>query len=93
VTRDDELIELRVAAASERLVVVNVAAVPGWKATVDGRSAPIVRTNGLVQGVYVPRGEHLVRLSFEPPGFWWGVIAATVALAGLGVLALPFRHA
>jgi hypothetical protein len=93
VTRDDELIELRVAAASERLVVVNAAAVPGWKATVDGRSAPIVRTNGLVQGVYVPRGEHLVRLWFEPPGFWWGVIAATVALAGLGVLALPFRPA
>ncbi len=93
VTRDDELIELRVVAASERLVVVNVAAFSGWKATVDGRSAPIVRTNGLVQGVRVPRGEHRVKLWFEPPGFWWGVLSATIAAAGLGVLAFPGRSA
>ena len=59
--------------------------------TVDGQSALIVRTNGVVQGVRIPPGEHRVRLRFQPRGFWWGVLAATVALAGLGILAFPRR--
>ncbi|HUP84630.1 MAG TPA: YfhO family protein [Acidimicrobiales bacterium] len=44
----------------------------GWTATVDGRPAPVVRTNALVQGVPVAAGFHRVRLSYEPPGLRLG---------------------
>jgi uncharacterized membrane protein YfhO len=93
VRRDDERIELRVVTAADRLLVVNVAAFPGWGATVDDRSAVIVRTNGLVQGIHIPPGKHRVMLQFEPTGFWWGVFTATVALFGVSILAFPRRLA
>jgi len=93
VKREDELIELRVVAASARLLVVNVSAFPGWEATVDGAPTTILRTNGLVLGIDVPPGEHRVSLRFRPRGFRWGVLSATVALTILCVLALPRRSA
>jgi hypothetical protein len=93
VKREDELIELRVSSLSNRLLVLNVAAYPGWEASVDDRPVSIIRTNGLVQGVLVPRGEHRVALRFEPTGFRLGVLIAAATLAGLGFLALPRRRA
>jgi hypothetical protein len=93
VRREDELIELKVITISERLLVVNVADYPGWETTVDGRPAFNVRTNGLVQGVLVPPGEHRVKLRFESSGFRWGLLTSAVAMAGLGVVGLPRRLA
>ena len=39
---------------------------PGWKATVDGRSAPIVRTDQLLRGVVLPAGAHTVEFTYVP---------------------------
>lgn len=39
---------------------------PGWKAFVDGQSEPILRGNYMFRVVKIPRGNHLVRLVFEP---------------------------
>jgi hypothetical protein len=69
-------------ASSAGLLVVSYGWLDGWQATVDGRDAPVVRTNGLVLGVPVPAGRHEVRLRFEPPGLQVGFL-----LAGLGVVA------
>ncbi|UCE86954.1 MAG: hypothetical protein JSU66_04255, partial [Deltaproteobacteria bacterium] len=55
---------------------------PGWHAAVDGEPAPILRTNGLVQGVFVPPGVHAVRLAYAPASFPVGAGVALVALAG-----------
>jgi hypothetical protein len=92
VARQDEVIELRVAAASERLLVVNDAAYPGWEATIDAEPTAIVRTNGLVRGVRIPPGEHRVAFRFRPSGFRWTcVLAAIAALAVLGISRAPVR--
>lgn len=55
----------------------------GWHATVDGHAVAVVRTDGLVLGVTVPRGRHVVRLKFVPPGLHLGALLAVLALLAL----------
>jgi hypothetical protein len=56
---------------------------PGWRATVDGRPAEIVRANHAFRSVRLPAGRHEVRFRYESAWFRWGLV-----LAGLGALAL-----
>jgi hypothetical protein len=58
----------------------------GWTAWVDGSPAPVLRANGKHRAVLVPAGAHEVRLRYEPPGLWAGIVA-TVG-AALGALAV-----
>lgn len=61
----------------------------GWHATVDGKAVPVLRTDGLVIGLPVPRGHHVVHLAFTPPGLRWGEAVALLALLAL-FLGAPF---
>ena len=38
----------------------------GWKATVNGQDAEIIRTNYLLRGIVVPAGKSTVEMKFEP---------------------------
>jgi hypothetical protein len=67
------------------LLVLSHAYQTGWKATVDGKHAPLVRANGVVLGVPVPEGRHDVRVWFEPPGLKPGMGLAAVAAVSLFV--------
>ena len=60
---------------------------PGWRATVDGVGTPVVRTNGIFQGVFVPPGDHLVRFAYRPPGLAAGAVVSFLSLVLLGLLA------
>ena len=71
-------LEIQTRSSGPGLLVVTDAFYPGWRATVDGRPAPIMRTNLLFRGVALPAGPHRVRLWFEPVS----------VKAGLGVSAL-----
>jgi len=65
---------------------------PGWEATVDGQPARVERANMLFRAVYLPAGEHTVRMWYQPRTWAWGwKISALVALA-LGVAALGRRR-
>ncbi len=58
---------------------------PGWKATVDGRAAPVLRANVAFRAVEVPAGRHRVELVYRPRevlvGFW--VFAGALAFAAV----------
>jgi hypothetical protein len=69
-----------VEAISDSLLVLSHSWAEGWSATVDGRSAPVLRTNGLVLGVPVPTGRHVVRVTFVPPGLIPGALVSGVSL-------------
>lgn len=56
---------------------------PGWRFTVDGRVVPVQHGSGIVHGVAVPAGRHLVRATYRPPGFEVGLC---VTLLSLGFL-------
>lgn len=57
----------------------------GWRATVDGRETPIVRTNHTFRGVVVPAGSHTVEFTFRPAALYTGF---SLYLAGFALLAL-----
>jgi len=40
---------------------------PQWKVLVDGKSAPLLRCNFIMRGVYLPAGTHLVEFEFNLP--------------------------
>jgi hypothetical protein len=63
------------------LLVVNERFDPDWRATVDGRPTRILRVNGLVRGVVVPAGRHLVRLEYATPTAVY--VGAGLALGGV----------
>ncbi|MGH9278312.1 MAG: YfhO family protein [Acidimicrobiales bacterium] len=49
------------------LVVVAEAWFPGWRATVDGRPAPVLEADGAFLGVPVGAGDHTIEITFHPP--------------------------
>jgi len=77
---------LEVSPGGAGLLVVSQPFYPGWQARVDGRPAPIIRTDYLLQGVPVAaRGEsRLVELPYRLPA--WPALASLAALlAAVGV--------
>ena len=64
---------------------------PGWRATVDGQPAPILRTNVLARGVQVPAGTQTVEFVYTPVGWTRGLWLGL--LGGLGVAALGIAAA
>jgi len=67
------------------LLVISDSWAAGWRCTVDGREAPILRANYLHRAVELPAGEHEVVLTYVPPGLHAG---AAVSLAALGSVVL-----
>ena len=68
--------------------------IPGWRLTIDGKTAPIFRANRMMRGAAVPAGEHTLVYTYEPVSFRIGAI---VSLAGAMVLLIlgcssPFRR-
>jgi hypothetical protein len=46
----------------------------GWRATVDGKPAELLRADGRHRAVALPAGRHTVTLRYQPPGLWTGMI-------------------
>jgi hypothetical protein len=51
----------------------------GWKATIDGAEAPIIRTDYVLRGLVVPAGKHAIRFVFHPRAFYMGEMVQGVA--------------
>ncbi len=64
---------------------------PSWRATVDGRSAPVLRANGRHRAVPVASGRHQVRLSYSPPLLVPGLLSSGAGLSLCGLLLLRRR--
>jgi len=54
---------------------------PGWRATIDGRLVAIERVNHVLRGLWVPPGDHDVRMVAVSPALAAGVTASRVSAA------------
>jgi len=56
---------------------------PGWSATVDGKSVPILRGNYFYRAVALPSGQHRVQMQYIPEGFSAGLFISLNAFFAL----------
>jgi hypothetical protein len=76
-----DTVEVRVESAYPGVLVLHDAYYPGWTAMVDGRPAPILRTNILFRGVELENGRHTVVFRYAPFSFenLWHVVIGFLA--------------
>ncbi len=48
----------------------------GWKAYVDGKETPIVKTDYALRGLALPSGNHDIKFEFKPESYYFGVTAS-----------------
>ena len=65
------------------LLVFSEVDYPGWRATVDGDPASLVRADYVLRALCVPAGEHRVVLVYAPP-----LVGAGLAITGLALLSV-----
>jgi drug/metabolite transporter superfamily protein YnfA len=73
------------------MVILTDSWFPGWRATVDGKSARIYEVYGGVRGVIAEAGEHVIEMHYRPLSVMLG--AALSLLAALTVLVVTKRAA
>lgn len=44
----------------------------GWRAWIDNKEAPIIRTNYVLRGLSIPAGRHIIRFFFRPLSYYMG---------------------
>lgn len=82
--RDPDSIVLDAAMQCRGLVIVGENYDPGWRAWIDGQSAPVVEAYSVARAVVVSGGHHRIVMRFRPPSVLWGaVLSGTGALATL----------
>lgn len=64
---------------------------PGWRAFVDGIEQEIFTVNGVIMGIYVPKGKHVIRFVFQPFSVMLGAAVSVVSFILLIVLILLSR--
>lgn len=64
----------------------------GWKASIDGQPADLIRANYVLRGLRVPAGQHEIVMSFEPSSYSTGVAISLISslLLILGTLGYAF---
>jgi hypothetical protein len=75
-------------------LVRSESAYPGWNARVDGERVPVLKVNGVVQGIVIPNaGLHKVEFAFQPRSHRVGLLVALTGLfAACIVLAVKRRR-
>jgi hypothetical protein len=68
----------------------------GWKATIDGKEAPIVKVDYVLRGLAVPAGKHTIEFNFHPDSYYRGdtisfVIDILTTLIIIGGIAYGWR--
>jgi len=90
-------IMVRTTAPAPQLLVLAERFHAGWRGEADGVPLHVVRAYGDFMGMVVPAGAHVVRLTFEPASFRYGLWTtfaglAVLLAAALGIARLAARN-
>jgi hypothetical protein len=86
---DPDRLELEARLAREGLVVVADTLYPGWKATIDGKPAPIFPADLMFRAVRVGAGTHRIDFEYRPRSFRYGLALLALGVAAVAVLLRP----
>jgi hypothetical protein len=80
-------VEIEADLVAPGLLILSDAYYPGWKVTVDGQPAQLLRANYALRGVILPGGMHRVVFRFVPRSLQLGlVLTGATLLLGSGLL-------
>ena len=79
-------LELRVKTQGPGFLVISENWYPYWRARLDGREVPLLRTNYTLRGLYLPGGEHTLVVYYDP--HWEKLGAGASALSLLVLLGI-----
>lgn len=85
------------ASGNNMLVVSEVYYKPAWKAYVDGKETPVIKTDYILRGVVVPAGKHTVEFKYVSSAFETGKTIALISnllvvVAALGLVIVEWRR-
>jgi hypothetical protein len=83
---------LRVNASSPSVLVASQTYYPGWKASIDGASVPVVPANYALTAISLPSGEHDVRFFYDPASIRIGATVSVISLTIMSALIWFFRR-
>lgn len=64
---------------------------PGWRAYVDGKEVKINKYKSVFKSIYVPKGNHIVKLAYLPKSFSVGILISLVSAILTVILMIYFR--
>jgi hypothetical protein len=79
-------ISVAVDAVADGLLILSEVYYPGWRASVDGLPAPVLRADGLLRGIPIPQGQHVVRVWYAPASVRAGLAISALALILIGAV-------
>jgi uncharacterized membrane protein YfhO len=74
------------------MVVLSETYAPGWRASVDGRDAPVYEAYGALRGVAAPGGRHRIEMRYRPPEVFWGAGLTAAGIAGALLMGLYLKR-
>ncbi|MFM1770703.1 MAG: hypothetical protein RJA22_3232 [Verrucomicrobiota bacterium] len=74
------------------VVVIAQSWARGWRATVNGQPAPVLRANHAFQAVPIPAGRHEVQVAYRDQTLPWGAALTLLTLLGCAALWFAQRH-
>jgi hypothetical protein len=80
-----EDVRIEAEASVPSILLVRNAWDEGWSATLDGRSVPVLRTDGFLQGIALPPGSHDLRLTYREPAIGTGLALSGIPWLGFAV--------
>jgi len=93
VRHEPNYVAIKAVMACRGMVILTDSWYPGWRATVDGKSAVIEKAYGAFRGVVVEAGDHTVEMRYRPWSVFVGAaLTAAAALVALFIATLN-RHA
>jgi len=86
IRRDANSFQLKVNSPTPGVLVASQIYYPGWKASIDGVTVPVVSANYALAAISLPSGPHDVRVFYSPASIKIGAIASVGSLLILTAL-------
>ncbi|TMV50798.1 YfhO family protein [Paenibacillus mesophilus] len=76
----DDYITGQIKVSENKLLALSIPYDKGWRIFVDGIEEKIIPVNAGLSGVYLPKGDHAIKLQYTQPGLLQGVVVTVISL-------------